>query len=99
MSILGKSIILNTNSMINHFEESVIPYGTLERFGLTQENIEDLLLMSFRTSTTVVSHSYYLLLLLLRMARQKPPEQDSASNALLKVESMYSSIQSSMSMT
>ena len=42
MSILGKSIILNTNSMINHFEESVIPYGTLERFGLTQENIEDL---------------------------------------------------------
>ena len=28
--------------MINHFEESEIPYGTLERFGLTQEMIEDL---------------------------------------------------------
>lgn len=42
MSILGESIILNTNSMINHFEESEIPYGTLERFGLTQEMIEDL---------------------------------------------------------
>ena len=42
MSILGESIILNTNSMINHFEESEIPYGTLERFGLTQEMIEHL---------------------------------------------------------
>ena len=28
--------------MINHFEESEIPYGTLERFGLTQEMVEDL---------------------------------------------------------
>ena len=28
--------------MINHFEESEMPYGTLERFGLTQEMIEDL---------------------------------------------------------
>ena len=28
--------------MINHFQESEIPYGTLERFGLTQEMIEDL---------------------------------------------------------
>lgn len=40
--MLGESIILNTNSMINHFEESEIPYGTLERFGLTQGMIEDL---------------------------------------------------------
>ena len=28
--------------MINHFEESEMPYGTLERFGLTQEMVEDL---------------------------------------------------------
>jgi hypothetical protein len=28
--------------MINHFEESEIPYGTLERFGLTQDMVEDL---------------------------------------------------------
>ena len=28
--------------MISHFVESEIPYGTLERFGLTQEMIEDL---------------------------------------------------------
>ena len=28
--------------MINHFEESEMPYGTLERFGLTHEMVEDL---------------------------------------------------------
>ena len=28
--------------MINHFEENEMPYGTLERFGLTQEMIEDI---------------------------------------------------------
>lgn len=32
----------NKKSMISHFVESEIPYGTLERFGLTQEMIEDL---------------------------------------------------------
>ena len=34
--------------MIYNFDEKEMPYGTLERFGLTQEMIEDLRLMFCR---------------------------------------------------
>ena len=79
--------------MINHFEESEMPYGTLERFGLTQE------MMSSRTSTMVVALPCYLFLLPPRMVRQRLPVQGSVWYALQKEVSMCFSIPNSMSAT
>lgn len=64
--------------MIYNFDENEMPYGILERFGLTQEMIEDLptdILQIFSMAGILQSYLYTSLLMMVKKLRQ---EHDSA---------------------
>ena len=88
----------NKKSMISHFVESEIPYGTLERFGLTQEMIEDLPVDVLQNICNG-RRSPVLPIVITAEDGETRQERGSALSALLKEVSMSSSIPSSMSMT
>lgn len=55
--------------MIYNFDEKEMPYGTLERFGLTQEMIEDLptdILQIFSMAGILQSYLYTSLLMMVK---------------------------------